>query len=285
MVEKLDAGLSITADSIIYGDVLVVYVNTNEKFTGDVLVKVGDLNQTAHITKGKGNATFANLTAAEYFITANFTGNEIFNADNKNTTATVKGVDVPADQALSTNVPANSQSPTFSINLPGATGNFTVSVDNGKIVKTAELKDGAASITVADLAAGDHTISVSYSGDGKYAPITQNTTLNIKEPVKPTTKVTKKATKIVAKKKTFKAKKKTKKYTITLKSGKKLISKVKVTIKVGKKTYTAKTNKKGKATFNLKKLTKKGKYTAVIKFKGNKNYKATSKKVKITVKK
>ena len=148
-----------------------------------------------------------------------------------------------------------------------------------------ELKDGAASITVADLAAGDHTISVSYSGDGKYAPITQNTTLTIKEPVKPTPKVTKKATKITAKKATFKAKKKTKKYTITLKAGKKAVSKVKVTIKVGKKTYTAKTNKKGKATFNLKKLTKKGKYTAVIKFKGNKNYKATSKKVKITVKK
>ena len=285
MVEKLDAGLSITADSIIYGDVLVVYVNTNEKFTGDVLVKVGDLNQTAHITKGKGNATFANLTAAEYFITANFTGNEIFNADNKNTTATVKGVDVPADQALSTNVPANSQSPTFSINLPGATGNFTVSVDNGKIVKTVSLKDGSASITVDNLAVGSHQVTVSYSGDGKYAPIVQNTTLTIKEPVKPTPKVTKKATKIVAKKKTFKAKVKVKKYTITLKSGKTLLKKVKVTLKVKGKTYNATTNKKGKATFKIKNLKKKGTYKAVIKFKGNKNYKATSKKVKIKVKK
>lgn len=284
MVEKLDAGLSITADSIIYGDVLVVYVNTNEKFTGDVLVKVGDLNQTAHITKGKGNATFANLTAAEYFITANFTGNEIFNADNKNTTATVKGVDVPAAQALSTNVPANSQSPTFSINLPGATGNFTVSVD-GKVVDTKPLKDGSASITVADLAVGDHKISISYSGDGKYAPITQNTTLTIKAPVKTPAKVTPKATKIVAKKKTFKAKVKVKKYTITLKSGKTLLKKVKVTLKVKGKTYKATTNKKGKATFKIKNLKKKGTYKAVIKFKGNKNYKASSKKVKIKVKK
>jgi hypothetical protein len=99
-----------------------------------------------------------------------------------------------------------------------------------------------------------------------------------------TNKVTKKATKITASKKTFKAKK-SKKYTITLKSGKTPLKKVKVTIKVGKKTYTAKTNSKGKATFNLKKLTKKGKYTATIKFAGNKNYKATTKKVKITVKK
>ncbi|MBR3140486.1 MAG: hypothetical protein IKF82_03800 [Bacilli bacterium] len=99
------------------------------------------------------------------------------------------------------------------------------------------------------------------------------------------TKVTKKATKITAKKATFKAKKKTKKYSIVLKAGKAAVKKVKVTLKVGKKTYKATTNKKGKATFNLKKLTKKGKYTAVIKFAGNKLYKATTKKVKITVKK
>jgi hypothetical protein len=101
---------------------------------------------------------------------------------------------------------------------------------------------------------------------------------------KDTAKVTKKATKITAKKKTFKAKTKVKKYAITLKSGKKAVKKVKVTIKIGKKTYTAKTNAKGKATFKIKKLTKKGKYNAVIKFKGNSAYKASSKKVKITIK-
>ena len=59
---------------------------------------------------------------------------------------------------------------------------------------------------------------------------------------------------------------------------------VQVNIKLEKMTYKAKTNAKGKATFKIKKLTKKGKYNDVVKFKGNKNYKATSKKVKITVK-
>ena len=57
-----------------------------------------------------------------------------------------------------------------------------------------------------------------------------------------------------------------------------------MTLKVKGKTYTAKTNAKGKATFNLKKLTKKGKYTAVVTFKGNKYYNKITKKVKITVK-
>ena len=62
------------------------------------------------------------------------------------------------------------------------------------------------------------------------------------------------------------------------------IKKVKLIIKIKNKTFKATTNAKGKATFKIKKLTRKGKYTATIKFAGNKNYKATSKKVKIVVK-
>ena len=104
--------------------------------------------------------------------------------------------------------------------------------------------------------------------------------LNKKIDAKTPTKV--KST-ITAKKATFKAKAKTKKYTITLKAGKKAIAKVKVTLKIKGKTYTATTNSKGKAVFKLK-LSKKGKYTATINYKGNNKYKASNKKVKITIK-
>ena len=62
-----------------------------------------------------------------------------------------------------------------------------------------------------------------------------------------------------------------------LKAGKKL------TLKVKGKTYTAKINKKGVATFKIK-ITKKGKYTAKIKFAGDKTYKASSKSIKIKIK-
>ena len=367
-VNKLDVNLAISAETVTYGEPLVVKVTANEKFTGEVIVKIGNRTETAHVVNGVGNATFNNLTAAEYFITATFTEDETFNADAKNTTATVKGIEIPADQAVDTTVPANSQSPTFSINLkPDATGTFTVSVD-GKEIATKELVDGKASITVKDLPAGNHQITLSYSGDSKYAPITQNTTLNIKKisttisasavsavygvskkltitlkdannqavsgrsvkvvlngvtytgttdakgqvsitvpgnlAVKTyTAKVTfagddkyitsakdvkvtvkKAAAKITAKKKTFKAKVKTKKYTITLKANNKAVKKVKVTLKVKGKTYKATTNAKGKATFKITKLTKKGKHTATIKFSENKNLKAATKKVKITIK-
>ena len=100
------------------------------------------------------------------------------------------------------------------------------------------------------------------------------------------TVIVKKATpKMTAKKKAFKAKKKVKKYAVTLKDNNgKAMKKVKLTLKVGKKTFKAKTNAKGKAVFKIKKLTKKGKYKATVKFAGNKFYSKVTKKVKITVK-
>ena len=101
-------------------------------------------------------------------------------------------------------------------------------------------------------------------------------------------KNTKKVTKITAKKKTFKSKKKSKKYTIILKTSKKAVKKVWVTLKInGKKfnkSFKAKTNNKGKAVFEIKKLTKKGKYSATITFSGNQYYNKATKKVKIIVK-
>ena len=62
------------------------------------------------------------------------------------------------------------------------------------------------------------------------------------------------------------------------------IKNVKVTLKIKGKTYTAKTNSNGKAIFKITKLTKKGKYTATVRYAGSKYYNAKSVKVKITVK-
>ena len=96
--------------------------------------------------------------------------------------------------------------------------------------------------------------------------------------------INKEKTKIAAKNKAFKKSQKTKKYVMTLKNSKgKAIKGVKLTLKVKGKTYTAKTNAKGKATFKITKLAKKGKFKATLKFKGNAYYNAVTKNVKITI--
>ena len=152
---------------------------------------------------------------------------------------------------------------------------------------------------IPDLSLGTHYVKVyfnNYDYDEETGMLISRTfysntfKITVKKPAPapaptPAPAVKKLATKILAAKKTFKVKAKVKKYTITLKAGNKIVKKVKVTLKVKGKNYKATTNSKGKATFKIKNLKKKGKYTAVIKFAGNKNYKASSKKAKLTVKK
>lgn len=147
---------------------------------------------------------------------------------------------------------------------------------NGKTYKATTNANGVATVTLKATKIGSLKATVTFAGDDTYKPASKTATV----------KVTKEASKLTAKKKTFKAKTKTKKYTVTLKSKSgKAISKVKVTIKIKGKKYTARTNAKGKATFKITKLTKKGKHTATVTFAGNKYFNKVTKKVKITVKK
>lgn len=265
-------------------------INLPSDATGKFTVTVDGENYTEDLVNGSATVKVPELSVGNHTISSSYSGdNKYAGFASENTTLNVPKASIPGgEDALNMTTPADSSTPSYSIKLnPDAKGNLTVVVD-GKDTYTQPLENGSATVTVPELASGKHSITVTYTGDTKYSSISKNTTVNVPEkakPVTPTNKVTKKPTKIIAKKKTFKAKTKVKKYTITLKSGKKPVKKVKVTLKIKGKTYKAKTNAKGKATFKIKKLTKKGKVKAVIKFKGNKNYKASSKKVKLTIKK
>ena len=149
----------------------------------------------------------------------------------------------------------------------------SINLNGLKYLKTDS--SGRVKLTTNGLAPRTYTVTITFAGNGNYVKSTKTVKVTVK-----------KATpKLTAGKKTFKAKVKTKKYTVTLKDNQnKVMKSVKLTIKIKGKAYTAKTNAQGKATFKIKNLKKKGKYSAAITFKGNSNYNKVTKKVKITVK-
>ena len=145
----------------------------------------------------------------------------------------------------------------------------------GKIRVAVTNANGQATLAASTFVPKTYKNVVSFAGDNRHSPSSFTTTL----------KVNKAAPKLTATKKSFNANVKVKKYTVTLKTNKnKVMKKAKVTIKINGKTYKATTNSKGKATFSISKLTKKGKFSAVVKYGGNKYYKTVSKKVVLTLK-
>ena len=166
------------------------------------------------------------------------------------------------------------------ITLKDASGNILsnkkLTVKVGSIIKNVTTNTkGQVSILISKLVPKTYTASISFAGDNYY--VKSSATASV---------VVKKATpKLTAKAKTFKRSVKTKKYTITLKTNNgKVMKNIKVSLRVNKKTFYAKTNKKGVATFKITNLKKKGKFTAVVKYAGSKYYNKVTKKPKITIK-
>lgn len=262
--------------------------------TGNVIVNINGKNYTGRIIDGKVVLDIKDLPAGNYTSIIYYSGDNNY-ANSTKTIVIVKDGDAVSPQNPMGDTTQTQTDDNNNIVIPfpsDATGKVVVKI--GDNFYDGQVIDGKVVLDVKDLPVGNYDANVYYLGDGKYDSSARTMVFIIKEtttnnnnqntPAKQPTAQAKKASKITAKKKTFKKAQKVKKYSITLKSGKTPLKKVQVTIKVGKKTYKAKTNNKGKATFKIKKLTKKGKHTAVIKFKGNKTYKATTKKVKITVK-
>ena len=181
---------------------------------------------------------------------------------------------------------ASERGQNFTVKLTDINGNVlankTVLIGyNGKTLTRVTNATGHASVQINLRDKNRLTFAVTFLGDEDYNATMSVYLITIEQ--KPVT--------ITAAAKTYKATAKTKKYTISLKTilgasadGKTYFaSGKKVTMKINGKTYAAKTNAKGQATFSLK-ITKKGKFAASIKYAGDTTYKAASKNVKITIK-
>ena len=157
----------------------------------------------------------------------------------------------------------------YTVRIVGDDGNYVGAGEvvkmnvGGKTYSVKTDKNGYATLKLS-LKVKKHTITITYKG------FTTKNTVTVKSVVKPVKKLVKLNKKSKSKsKKTAKAKKKSKYLKIKVKlKGKKVLKKKRVYMKFKGKTYKAKTNKKGIATFKVpKKVTKK--------LKKGKKYKAT----------
>ena len=259
----------------------VVVVKANDAFNGNVSVKIGERDVPVTIVNGTGSVRVTGLAAQDYTATLSYEGSTAFKSAKANTNFRVKtATSVLPDVTKITTTYGTAQNILVTLRyadgeLPNQKVTITLNGNTYSGTTNANGQVSIAAVTKTLAVKSAYTATITFAGDDNYAKSTATVTV-----------VVNKATpKFIAKKvKKFKRSVKVKKYTVTLKANNVAMKYVKVTIKINKKTYTAKTNKYGKATFKIKKLTKKGKFNAILKYKGNSNYKAISKKVKITIK-
>ncbi|WP_346662065.1 Ig-like domain-containing protein [uncultured Methanobrevibacter sp.] len=274
-VRKLNSTLTINNVTFDYKSI----GSTAVTFTGATGVKATVLNQyQAKVTVNGTNITISKLNAGKYTLQVTTIADANHNPVTKTANITVNKLKTAlSGKSIATVYNVNKN---LAITLKDSKGNalngvnITVKLKDAKTYKTN--KNGQIKVPTKGLIPKTYTAKITFKGNTNYEKTSKNT---VKVTVKKATP------KITAKKKTFKRTVKTKKYNIALKTNQnKAMKGVKVTLKVNKKTYSAKTNKKGIATFKITKLTKTGKYTAVVKFAGNKYYNAKAVKQKIIVK-
>ena len=145
---------------------------------------------------------------------------------------------------------------------------------NGNILSAKTNAQGVASIKISLKKAGTYPASVSFEGDAVYNSSLKNVKITVKKQ-KPT---------LTIQTKTLKAKSKIKTVKVLFKNQfKKPIANAVVKITVNKKTYTAKTNSKGIASFKINLKAKKT-YKVTAKFLGNSYYDKVTKTGSIKIK-
>ena len=234
VVEPKDPNLKATAVNS------TVTVTVDKDATGDILVDVDGQGYYAEIKNGKAVIDVIGLDAGTYKASVIYLGDDVFASANATVSVTVPKKEDPTPEPVDPKADIKITNETVSVNLPkDATGYVLVDVDGtGYYVP---VKDGKASFDLPELAPGNHTVAVTYTGDKKYDSANATQTIEVVSPVE--TIVAENLTKIEKAPDKFVAK-------FSDKDGKALAN-TKVTFAINGGTYTRTTDANGEASFAI----------------------------------
>ncbi|WP_458403261.1 Ig-like domain repeat protein [Methanobrevibacter sp.] len=175
-ISKFDCELSVDAEDIDVGESVHVNVKVTSKATGNVTVTIDNKDYVAVIADGIACLQVSGLDEGTYNVSVKYMGDSNFNGAVNSTQFKVSKVNIPINNET-ISVPEDN-STEYSISLPSdATGTLTVSVDGKTYTET--LKNGKATVNIPELDEGSHNITVTYSGDGKYASVSKSSVVVI----------------------------------------------------------------------------------------------------------
>ena len=142
-----------------------VVVQLPDDATGNVTIRVGDEEYTAKVINGTATVDLTNTTPGEHPITVEYTGDETYSGQTKDSTVTIPKYETPISADVGNIEVGDTE--VITVNVPdGASGNVTIEIDGEPY--TSEINDGKAVFKVNGLTAGDKTVVVKYDGDNNF---------------------------------------------------------------------------------------------------------------------
>ena len=235
----------------------VISVNLPEEATGFVLLDINGTQTYMPLVNGKANVTVPKLAEGTYNVTVTYTGDDCYTSISTtlefNVTSNVPGSALSIPDGAQSDVPT-----TYSISLPGdAVGYLEVDVDGTQYA--APLSNGSASVSIPALSPGNHNVTVKYTGDKNYSPVTREVTLNVTAPVFKLSE-NKDVSAVYSADATYKV--------LVTRDGKAVGAGETVAIKFNGKTYSVKTDKDGYAILSLKTNVEAKTYTITAEYNG-----------------
>lgn len=285
-INSIPTEITATNLTCYYNETAYIIVTLKDKYGNPLINKTVEIKASGLTFTGTTNETgqaniSIKLPAKTYKATVIYAGNGTYEASSNTTDIIIYKVD-----KIQSKVASKSISTTYNVNkylvvtVTDINGTLITNkqvniVLNGKTSILTTNSQGQVKLATSGLKPGKYDAKITCPGDDKYIGSSYSVKILVKK-VKP--KFTAAAKKIY----TLKA---TKKYSIVLKNNKNQVLKnKKVTVKFSGKTYVAKTDSKGKATFTFTKLTKKGTYKTVLSFAGDSCYNKLNKFVTFIVK-
>ena len=170
-VNRFSTPIIINASDIMVYDDAVIIVTLPDEVTETISIRVHNVSVDLPVVDGKVEWIVSDLPAGTYEVFVNYEGNYKYLPNSSSTTFNVNHYTADVSMNISTTGWTGDD---FNINIDfpdDATGNVTVNIDGVDYVLP--VRDGNVEFNISDIPAGNHTAVINYSGDYKYANMTE----------------------------------------------------------------------------------------------------------------
>ena len=155
--------------------------------TGTVTLDVNGKKYAFEVKDGVAVVKLPELDDGDYDYTITYSGDSKYQSTTKNGSMNVKNNKTNAED---TNITVEPEITIPSLDEPAADGSVTITLPsdatgtvtlsiNGKVYSTVDVKNGQAKVVIPELANGNYQYTITYSGDSKYSPITNEGSMKV----------------------------------------------------------------------------------------------------------